>query len=418
MTTFEILDKKVSLQKRVQSLFATAEQEERFLTADEQAEYEQIKRDISELDTKRAEIEAKLEQGDVNAIEAEERSINNEINQENHNIMYQNFSLVRAINDVINHREMSETESNYIALGAEQMKRSGQSYSGHIQLPLNVRDLDGVLTAQNFNSSVNQGGKEAVPTDTYDILGALRNRMVLADAGATYLDNLAGNVVIPSYTGSTANWAGENTSAGNGVGTMSQIELTPKRLTTYVDISKQLLIQTSGAVERMLKEDIVNAIAEKLESTILSATDGSTNYPAGLLANTSVDTSTSQLTYKSMVDLEAALENANIPGSYTYIVNPVAKASLKTKAVDAGSGRFIMQDNEIDGYPVLTSKGVVNKGILFGNFRELVIGQWGSLDVIVDDLTLARDAKVRLVINAYFDAKLRRSGAVVGKILV
>lgn len=156
MTTFEILDKKVSLQKRVQSLFATAEQEERFLTADEQAEYEQIKRDISELDNKKAEIEAKLEQGDVNAIEAEERSINNENNNDKHNIMNtNNFSLVRAINDVINHREMSETESEYIALGAEQMKRSGQSYSGHIQLPLNVRDLDGVLTAQNFNSSVN-----------------------------------------------------------------------------------------------------------------------------------------------------------------------------------------------------------------------------------------------------------------------
>lgn len=417
MTTFEILDKKVSLQKRVSELFAKAEEEQRFLTSEEQSEYEQIKRDISALDAKKDEIERKLEEGDVKVLEEEERSIKEDIKVCT-NMSNNNFSLVRAINDVINHREMANSESEYIALGAEQMKRSGQSYSGHIQLPLNTRDLDGILTAQNFNSSTHNGGEEAVPTDTYDILGALRNKMVLADAGATYLDNLAGNVVIPTYTGTTAAWAGENADASNGVGEMGQIELTPKRLTTYVDVSKQLLIQTSGAVERMLKEDIVNSIAEKLESTILGTTSASTNYPGGLLADTSADTSTSQLTYKSIVDLEAALENANIPGDYTYIVNPVAKASLKTKAVDAGSGRFIQNGNEIDGYPVLTSKGVANKGILFGNFRELVIGQWGSLDVIVDDLTLARDAKVRLIINAYFDAKLRRPGAVVGKILV
>ena len=39
--------------------------------------------------------------------------------------------------------------------------------------------------------------------------------------------------------------------------------------------------------------------------------------------------------------------------------------------------------------------------------RELVIGQWGGYDITVDPYTKAADGQVRLVINAYFDAKLR-----------
>ena len=67
-----------------------------------------------------------------------------------------------------------------------------------------------------------------------------------------------------------------------------------------------------------------------------------------------------------------------------------------------------MEGNEVNGYPVLCTSAVAGKGIVYGNFADLVIGQWGGIDLTVDPYTQAANGKVRLVINAYFDAKPRR----------
>ena len=52
-----------------------------------------------------------------------------------------------------------------------------------------------------------------------------------------------------------------------------------------------------------------------------------------------------------------------------------------------------------------------------GNWSDYVIGQWGGIDLTVDPYTQAANGKVRLVINAYFDAKPRRADSFVKKVL-
>ena len=46
-----------------------------------------------------------------------------------------------------------------------------------------------------------------------------------------------------------------------------------------------------------------------------------------------------------------------------------------------------------------------------------MIGQWGAIDLTVDPYSQATNGKVRLVVNAYFDAKPRRADAFVAKTL-
>lgn len=50
--------------------------------------------------------------------------------------------------------------------------------------------------------------------------------------------------------------------------------------------------------------------------------------------------------------------------------------------------------------------------IAFGDFSELVIGQWGDLDITIDPYTRATDATIRLVVNTWFDAIVRRDSAI------
>ena len=203
--------------------------------------------------------------------------------------------------------------------------------------------------------------------------------------------------------------------ASNGGGTFSEVNLEPKRLTAYIDVSKQFLIQDSNSAEEMLKRDIVSAIANKLEATILGSEAGDAKKPAGMLNAVVADSNA--ITYKDIVKMEADLEAKNVRGDIKFIVSPSAKADLKTTDKGTDTGKYLMEGNEVNGYPVLSTSAVAGKGVIFGNFADLVIGQWGGIDLTVDPYTQAANGKVRLVINAYFDAKPRRAEAFVKKVL-
>ena len=231
----------------------------------------------------------------------------------------------------------------------------------------------------------------------------------MAKAGATFMTGLVGNVAIPAYSGTSVGWEGEVAPAKDGAGTFSEIKLTPKRLTAVYDVSKQFLIQDSVSAEAMLRADIVKAISNELEATILGDAAGSATKPAGMFNGASAAT----LTYDGTVDMEEELEEANVNGELSYIVSPKAKAALRK--AKKGENGFVMEDGEVNGIKVLCTSAA--KGVILGNFSEYVIAQWGAIDLTVDPYSQAANGKVRLVINAYFDAKPRRSEAFVAGVV-
>ena len=384
MNSLEMIDKKEQLKVKLNSMLDVAEQEQRKLTDSEMQELEAINKEITDLDN------------EIRSIKEETKQVKT----------MKNFSLLKAINDVANNRQLDERAQEVVEAGIAEMRKAGQSYSGQIVLPIENRDIQ---------ATVEGAGQENVAEDKLGILEPLRANLVLVNAGASYMTGLVGNVSIPVYSGSNVGWAGEVDAATNGAGTFTEVALEPKRLTAYIDVSKQFLIQDSNSAEEMLKRDIVAAISNKLEATILGTEAGSTTKPAGMLNGVTADSNA--ITYEDIVNMEATLEGANVSGEIKYIVSPTAKAALKTTKLDAGSGKFAMEGNEVNGYPVLCTSAVAGKGVIMGNFNDLVIGQWGGIDLTVDPYTQAANGKVRLVINAYFDAKPRRAEAFVKKVL-
>ena len=319
------------------------------------------------------------------------------------------FSLIKTINDIVNNRSMSDEAQVVLNAGTEEMRKAGLSYSGQIQLPVSeMREAPAAIVAGQETY-----GAEVVATDKLNILEPLRNRMVLAQAGATYLTGLVGNVSIPTYTGSNVGWKGELVDAEDGKGTFDSIEFSPKRLTAYIDVSKQFLAQDSVGAEEMLYRDIVNAIADKLEATILGAGAGDANTPEGIFNGAETLT----VDFANIVEMEKALEEAKLFGDYKFIASPAAKAKFKTTTISGQKSdlRMLMEGNEVNGYPVLTTGNCA--GVAFGKWDELVIAQWGSLDIIIDPYTQAKKNAVRIVVNAFFDAKPRRTEAIVKKTL-
>lgn len=385
MDSLTLIDKREQLKKKAEDLISIAEKELRKLNDKENDELNSIKKEIADLDNEIKNIENR--------------------NTKTNKVMAK-FSLLKAINDVANNRQLDERAQEVVSNGIAEMRKAGQSFTGQIVLPMEMRS--------DIQATVAKAGQENVAEDKLGILEPLRANLVLVNAGASYMTGLIGDVSIPVYSGSNVGWAGEVSTATDGAGTFSEVTLSPKRLTAYIDVSKQFLIQDSNSAEEMLKRDIVAAISNKLEATILGSEAGSNTQPAGLFNGVVADSAT--VTYKDIVNMEAELEDANVMGNIKFIVSPSAKADLKTTE-KGNTDNFLMEGNELNGYPVMCTSAVTGKGVIMANWSDLVIGQWGGIDLVVDPYTQAANGKVRLVINAYFDAKPRRTEAFVKKIL-
>ena len=312
-------------------------------------------------------------------------------NISNRNKMKKQFSLLKAINDIANNRSLDAVSQAVINAGADEMRSAGQSFSGQIQLPVESR---AAVTVTDEHDDV-------IEVQFADLLTPLRAKNVLVAAGAKYMSGLIGDVQVPIMGAGNVTWEGEVASAKEAGYTFSSKKLQPKRLTAYVDISKQFLVQDSIGAEQAIRADIVAAINSKLESTILGSAQGSTTTPAGIFYGQSPKKIT---TFKDICDLEASIEDANVIGECKYVMSNKAKAALRNMPKSSKSTQLVMENGEVDGTPVLNTSNVEAQNIAYGDWNNLAIGQWGSIDLVVDPYTLAKDGQVRIVINAFFDA--------------
>ena len=319
-------------------------------------------------------------------------------NISNRNKMKKQFSLLKAINDIANNRSLDAASQAVINAGADEMRSAGQSFSGQIQLPVESR---AAVTVTDEHDDV-------IEVEFADLLTPLRAKNVLVAAGAKYMSGLIGDVQVPIMGAGNVTWEGEVASAKEAGYTFTSKKLQPKRLTAYVDISKQFLVQDSIGAEQAIRADIVAAINSKLESTILGSAQGSTTTPAGIFYDQSPKKIT---TFKDICDLEASIEDANVIGECKYVMSNKAKAALRNMPKSSKSTQLVMENGEVDGTPVLNTSNVEAQNIAYGDWNNLAIGQWGSIDLVVDPYTLAKDGQVRIVINAFFDAVTLRPEA-------
>lgn len=338
------------------------------------------------------------------------------------------FSLMQSVRDVLDNKPFDPEIAPIFEEGRQEFAKSGLQASGRIILPSESRTYfdmvppevrAAIVTGQTTGTTA---GGYAIQTDKLTVLPPLTNYLVLTKAGATYLTGLVGNVSIPTYTGTTVAWKAEVTTASDGAGTWGKVDLNPKKLCAYIDVSKMFLLQDSVGAEKMLMENLSKAIAAKLEETILGTGEGAVaTEPAGLFWSAYTSGATT-LTWAVLVDLEQDVDANNaLFGNCAYITNAKGRYTLKTTLKTATYGdRFLLEGNEANGYPVYVSNGVAlttdfstttGSGIIFGNWSDLIIGQWGGYDILVDPYTQAALGEVRILINCYFDAAAARSAS-------
>lgn len=409
----EIKDKKNQLKKRAKEIIDTCKREVRDLTDDENKEVDSIKEEIKDLNQQLKELEEKIknlrfddEDEDDEKVDeptadneptSEEDEEDNNKDKTNKRNMKKRFSLVRSIRNIVNNSAMNDVDAAVISEGNKEARKAGINFQGQIQLP-----------SQRAAVTVTAEGEDVVATDLFDILKPLRAKNVLAQAGAKFMSGLVGNVQVPVMSKSNVTWEGETTAAKDGAGTFSHVTLSPKRLTAFVDISKQMIAQDSVDVESAIREDLVNAINSKLEETVLGATAGSTTQPAGIFATIKP---TAVADFAALVNKESDVEDANVIGECKYILSNKAKAALRSMSKGTKSTQLVYENGSVDGTVALNTSNVTGKNYVFGDFSNLAIGTWGGVDLTVDPYTKAADGMIRIVVNMYVDAQVLRTAA-------
>lgn len=225
---------------------------------------------------------------------------------------------------------------------------------------------------------------------------ALYNTSILKNAGAQYIYGLKQATQVPLCSKLAATWAVED-----GVGeadinaTMSETTIKPHRLTTFLNVSKQLLMQTTN-IETLLSEMLATAINEQIEKTIFSKIQ-QTNAPKAML----IDTPTTITSYSDICDLEDSVSDSL---SSTYILSKSAKKVLRQMKKEADGNVYVMENGAIDGTKTITSSNMEKDYLIYGDFSKLKICVWGEgIDLTVDPITKAKEGNVRLIINFYCD---------------
>jgi HK97 family phage major capsid protein/HK97 family phage prohead protease len=246
-------------------------------------------------------------------------------------------------------------------------------------------------------------------------IDVLRNASSVMQAGARMMPGLVGNVAIPKKaTASTAAWIStEGGASSESEPTFAQVTLAPKTVGAYTDMTRQAILQSTPAIEALIRDDLTQALALAIDKAGLEGS-GASGQPTGILNTAGVNKPSAFAaavpTFAEMVALETALAEDNaLMGSLAYITDAATYGGLKTKSKDSGSGMFVLEGGEANGYRVIRSQQATAGNVYFGNFADLLIGMWGGLDLTVDPYTASTSGTVRIVALQSVDVAVRHA---------
>lgn len=270
-------------------------------------------------------------------------------------------------------------------------------------------------TRKDMSMGSNSAGGYIVPSIYIaELIEMLTAKSVVISMGATVLNNLQGSPVqIPRQSGgATGYWVGENVKIDSSDLSLEQVSLTPKKVGALVKLSNSLLKLSNPSAEALVRRDIANAIALKIDLAALRGL-GASYQPKGVNLQTGLNTvaigaTGGNITYDHLIDMEYSLAEDNaLQGKLGFIFHPCVRRNLLKRKVaqysgDTGGAYIVAPTTEQIfqnwlGYPYkMTTQIPINltkaggtglTEIYFGNWEELIIGQWGGMELMASQET-------------------------------
>lgn len=332
------------------------------------------------------------------------------------------FSILRVIRATVT-GNWSDAELEKEASMAVAKKINREPSSFFVPLDVNLEQIEQrSYVGRTLEKLSNVAGGYLVSTDylSNNFIELLCNKMLVKQMGAKVMSGLHGDVAIPKQTGgATTFWVSEGRSPEHSEQAFAQVTLSPKSIAAYTDFTHKLVLQSSPDIENLVRSDLATIIALEIDRAAISGR-GIGAEPLGILNTTGIGNVTfdddNPISWGKIVDLESliAARNADI-GTLGYLCNANIRGILKQTEKAEGTAQFVWESSSelgfgyLNGYRVGTTNQIPADTILFGNFADLIIGQWGVLDVLVDPYTLGTSGGIRIRVMQDVDIAVRHA---------
>lgn len=413
--------------------------EERAFKAEEQTQYDALKAEIEGYNTRLSVLieKEKREMAEARALPGAPNSDSGAGENTEKEKMYKRWTWKRALTiGTVRGSRRDGVEEELDKMERKEMLECGVSELSNesILVPAQVfnrarmqkRDMD----ATTATAAPNNEGSFTIQTNVEGIVDVFMPEMVVGKLPIMRMNNLRGNVQFPqAQTLPSAGWNTENGSATEKNPKLAKLNLSPKRLAAFIDLSNQLLVQSEANISRYANRFLVQASAIEMEKAFLKG--GGSNEPVGILgsssnytrvhagdaANVAVNANGARLVWADWVKLVTTPKGVNSPDGQAYITSPAMKgrAQITPRQSSGVEGNFILREYNtgINGYPVLGTTNLpdtftkggstVLSAVIFGDFSNALIASWGGLEIGINPYTKMKENITEVVLNTYMD---------------
>lgn len=302
--------------------------------------------------------------------------------------MEKTFDLNNVIRSLVDGAALGANEAEYSAMAATAtMQRGRAARGGSVFVPAAALRA---ASEGNTKATLTAVTDEKLLTESY--IEMLLPASCLGRLGVTVLSGLNSPIAVPKMTTSSVDAFGfvdENGAAPESKAEFANVKMAPKTFAGGNPISRQSL-KTVPNIATLITDHINKAVRIKLEQLILSD-KANDRGPAGLvkqLVDAGRVTKKAAFSYKDFLKEIAALTDAGVPAqSIKFAMSGATAAELESTLKDNGVSGYIIENGKLAGYEVVTSGVIPADHIVLGAFDGIMIGEWGGLELDMDDTT-------------------------------
>ena len=302
------------------------------------------------------------------------------------------FSLARAIKACADKDwKEAQFELDCVKEVARKMNKAPDPQKFLVPFEVLQRPVDVSRSKRDLTVGTVGDGGYLVSTDNVGFIEILRNRSVAFNLGVRRLSGLNGNVTVPRQTGAaTPIWlANEASTATESKQAFTQMALTPKTVAAYTEISRLLLLQGSPSVEGIVTDDLAAVVAIAADLSVLNGS-GVSGQPTGIIQTAGIGSvSGTTLAYSGVLEFQTDVAANNvIPVAGGYVTTPVVAGKMMARSRFSNTDTPLwvgnIWDGQMAGFRGMSSNQMPADTMLFGDWQEVVVGEWGVLEVEVN----------------------------------
>lgn len=261
------------------------------------------------------------------------------------------------------------------------------------------------------NETMTTDVKSVTPQLFQQLMRPLHEEFVLNKLGGKVLMNVQGEPIFPSIAALDAQFVGEAVELTSKKISLTAQKMTPKRVGISLDVTSQAINQSNVNLPTEIVEGMGTGLTRAIHQYIFSGTavGGAGDSAMKPVIDAATQYAPADLNLKLVVGLESKLLEKNfVPAQMkgAYVMGAKAYCALKSTPVEKGNPQMLIENDMMNGYPVIVTNFITPDAIIFGCWDYLAVAQFGTPRLVIDPISQANKDVVRFTLNTDIDAKL------------